>query len=188
MRPRFKILFRINLQDEIVFVSEQWNQLVQESGSYELLPENILGGSLWNLIDGETTKTLYLIILRRVRGGGFTIRFRFRCDVLGGRKLMQMKVTRLTNGEIQFETRRLDADEELLLPRSEKAFEPEARTVEEIIVICSWCNKIKIDDGDWQEIEESIKKLSLFEQEVLPQASHGMCDDCYQSVSEKFKK
>ena len=60
--------------------------------------------------------------------------------------------------------------------------------MDEIIIICSWCNKIKVDEGDWQEIEEFLRAYGLFDLEILPQPSHGMCDSCYKTVSEKFQK
>lgn len=60
--------------------------------------------------------------------------------------------------------------------------------MDEVIIICSWCNKIRVDEGDWQEVEELLKSLGLFDLELLPQPSHGMCDDCYEVISEKFKR
>ena len=56
----------------------------------------------------------------------------------------------------------------------------------ELIIICSWCNRIQVDKGDWQEIEEFLKNSALPDAELLPQPSHGMCNSCYKIVSKKF--
>jgi len=58
----------------------------------------------------------------------------------------------------------------------------------DLLVICSWCNKIRTENGEWQEVKETIKSLGLFELDALPTISHGMCDSCYQMVWLKLEK
>lgn len=63
----------------------------------------------------------------------------------------------------------------------------DARRGDSVLLICSWCKKIDIRDGNWQEIEDAVKNLKLFESGNLPQLSHGRCLSCYQSISEKYQ-
>jgi len=54
-------------------------------------------------------------------------------------------------------------------------FKNNAPRTEKLLIICSWCNKIETGNGQWEEVEEAVKTLGLFELETLPMISHGMC-------------
>ena len=41
--------------------------------------------------------------------------------------------------------------------------------MENVIVQCAWCKKVRADDG-WTEVAEEMLKLS--------QISHGICENC----------
>lgn len=58
----------------------------------------------------------------------------------------------------------------------------------EMLVICSWCNRINIEKEDWQEMEKAVVSLKLFNNTKHPQFSHGMCSDCYLSMSAKLSE
>lgn len=48
--------------------------------------------------------------------------------------------------------------------------------------ICSWCKKMDAE-GEWCELDEAARRLSLFERGDLPLLSHGMCPDCHASIT-----
>jgi hypothetical protein len=48
----------------------------------------------------------------------------------------------------------------------------EIKTLRGILPICSYCNKIRDDDGQWNRIESYIAKYSE------AQFSHGICQEC----------
>ena len=43
-----------------------------------------------------------------------------------------------------------------------------------VLPICSFCNQIRDDEGDWQQVED------YFEQKTEALFSHGVCPDCVQ--------
>jgi K+-sensing histidine kinase KdpD len=53
-----------------------------------------------------------------------------------------------------------------------RQLEKEVQTLEGILPICSFCKKIRNQDGNWESIESYIKKNSEAE------FSHGVCPDC----------
>ena len=52
-----------------------------------------------------------------------------------------------------------------------------------MFIICSWCNRVRIEKEEWQEIDEDMKRLELFEKQLDSGLSHGMCPDCYLEMS-----
>lgn len=176
------VMYRINRQDEIVFVNDEWLRFSFENGAGKFQSENVLNKSLWNFIADDLTRELYKVVLRRVRNGA-TISFSFRCDAADFRLLLEMTVTNLPNGEVQFETKPLWRHEREPQPLLETGA---ALSGEEFLRICGWCQRVDVGVSDWREIEIAMTKLKLFEQDSLPQLTHGICNSCYETMTEKL--
>jgi response regulator RpfG family c-di-GMP phosphodiesterase len=58
----------------------------------------------------------------------------------------------------------------------------EIKTLTGILPICSYCKKIRSDEGYWQQVEEYISKHSS------AMFSHGLCPECYQKELETVRK
>lgn len=69
---------------------------------------------------------------------------------------------------------------------SQTSFNQNAKQPEEWVVVCGWCKKIDIDQGNWKEIEEAVIELDLFKKGKSPQITHGICDDCFLKMSEEI--
>jgi hypothetical protein len=54
------------------------------------------------------------------------------------------------------------------------------RILRGIIVCCSYCNKVRVEHRDWQEMEHYVS------QKTLATFSHGVCPDCYGNVREEM--
>ncbi|MET0754206.1 MAG: hypothetical protein ABWZ66_12570 [Pyrinomonadaceae bacterium] len=178
-----QILYLINNEDEVIFANNEWLEFVSDKDGDDITPENQPRQSLWDLINDNTTEDFYRMLLKQVRAG-YSVKFKVRCGAPRRQTLMRMTVSLQQNGDVQFGARAVWTDE----LRPQNFLNGSISHMDEVIIICSWCNKIKVDEGDWQEIEEFQKNLGLFDLEILPQPSHGMCDDCYKVVSEKFQK
>lgn len=178
-----QILYLINNEDEVIFANNAWLEFVSDKDGDDISPENQLRQSLWDLINDDTTEDFYRMLLKQVRAG-YSVKFKVRCGASKRQRLMRMTVSLQQNGDVQFGARTIWTDE----LRPQNFLNGSISHMDEVIIICSWCNKIKVDEGDWQEIEEFQENLGLFDLEILPQPSHGMCDDCYKVVSEKFQK
>jgi hypothetical protein len=62
------------------------------------------------------------------------------------------------------------------------------KMLEGLLPICSWCKKIRDDEGkesgtgDWIEIEQYIQQRSKAD------FTHGVCNDCYNKFMDDFHK
>lgn len=182
MNSGSQISYRINGKDEIVFINNEWIKFAFQNGAPELVSNNVLRHSIWDFICHDTTIHLYRMILRQVRAG-HNIKFNLRCDSPALRRVLEMTVSLRKNGDVQFITKTVRTEER----PPPNILSENTSDMDEVIIICSWCNKIRADEGDWQEIEEFLQTFGVLDFKALPQPSHGMCDDCYKIVSEKFQ-
>lgn len=73
--------------------------------------------------------------------------------------------------------RHLTKNQEKLITELNQALK-EVKTLRGILPICSYCKKIRDDNGNWQEIESYISSKSDTD------FSHGICDECYPKIDE----
>ena len=79
--------------------------------------------------------------------------------------------------EIALYRRETEASLESLNQKLQTALD-EVKTLSGLLPICSWCKKIRDDDGYWQQIEKYIRAQSDAE------FTHSICPDCYNRVAE----
>lgn len=169
-----EVRYRVNEQDEIVFVSDAWARFAAANrGDQSLAPPRVLGHPLWDFISDPTTRHLYRDILARVRRG-VPVRFTFRCDSPDCRRHMEMEVLAGPGDTIEFRSRTVA--EELRPPQP--LFERDRPHSERFVRVCSWCKKVDVG-GQWVEVEEAVGHLGLFHEPLLPQLTHGICDACH---------
>ena len=125
---------------------------------------------------------LYEKLINRSRQQQKAIRFPFRCDAPDRRRFMEMEIYPLDKNATGFKSCivREEMREPVLL------LDIESDKSDEILVICSWCKKVKIDESNWAEAERAIEALELFNVPLLPQLSHGMCSSCYENMQSEF--
>ena len=56
------------------------------------------------------------------------------------------------------------------------------RMVQGLLTICSYCKKIRIDDADWQRVEEYIGTRSKID------FTHSVCPECFERVKLEIEK
>jgi len=103
MEETAKISYRIDAQDHIVFVNDEWSNFALANNGAHLVKESVLHTSLWRFITDLTTEYLYRQILRRVRTG-IEMRFTLRCDAPETKRLLEMLITPMAGGEVRFTT------------------------------------------------------------------------------------
>lgn len=187
MKKQSVISYQINDGDEIVFVSDSWDEFARANDSAHLVSQNVLGKSIWNFISDAATEQLYREIIKRARGGQ-TIEFYFRCDAPDVCRFLKMIIKGAEKGGgAAFETRTLR--EWKRQPQKLLQAGADERRAREILRICGWCKKIDVGKNDWQEVEKAVVILGLFDDGgALPRLSHGMCAGCYESVSAKLQR
>ena len=179
-----RILYRINNQDEIVFVSENWDCFALNNDAPHLTSKDVTGKSLWSFVTDVTTEQLYREIIRKARTGQ-TMRFNFRCDSPELCRAMEMIITVSVEGDVQFETQTLGIEER----PSQMILKSGLPRGKHMLSICGWCKKILTGENVWEEIEKAVSYLRLFEDKSrLPQLTHGICIACFQEMSAKLQE
>jgi hypothetical protein len=167
-----EIRYRLNDQDEIVFVNEAWDAFASANSGEHLTATHVLGRRLWEFIADVTTRLLYRDILARVRGDR-PVRFVFRCDSPDCRRLLETEISRGQDGLAEFRVWALSEDKRQPQP----LLDPDRPRSEEILQVCGWCKKVDVC-GRWVEVEEAVSLLGLFERPLLPNVTHGICEVC----------
>jgi hypothetical protein len=170
---------RVDKNNIIVAVSDNWKSFAQDNlGARTLFPENIIGSSLWDHIRDLETRYLYEMILQKVREHNRPVAFSFRCDAPDKRRFLKLSVIPMKDGTVEFISQIIKTESrkpvELLRSDLERS--------DEKIRICSMCKKIAISETEWKEIESAIQELKLFEKDMLPQFTHGVCKSCFEAA------
>jgi hypothetical protein len=174
------VCYHINDRDEIVSVNPEWDRFALANGGASVTADRVLGRRLWDFIADYTTRDLYRQILIRVRAGR-PIRFTFRCDAPALRRVLEMDASQPGDGTVKFLTRTLLEESRPAVPLSDWA-ETETRS-EDKLLVCGWCRKVAVG-GSWEEVENAVAELRLFEQVPMPRTTHGICEACYERVKQ----
>lgn len=174
MDSQSSIIYRIDSQDEIVFVNDKWSEVVLARNNLDLLEQNVLGRTIWDFISDYITRDLYKEMVKIVRFGK-PVRFNFRCDSPSTRRLMEMSITLHADEQVQFESRIIRAERRPF----QRLLSVSTFRSDEMLNLCGWCNKVNIEEDVWTEVEDAVTVLRLFENDKLPDISHGICEDCY---------
>lgn len=176
------IVYRINPEHKIVFVNEYWYQFASENNAPELTAASVLDQSLWSFLRHGDSRDIYTEILKKFHPNKNVV-FRFRCDSPDYKRLLEMNISADDNGEIQFETRILQIEK----LRKENFVDSEFGRTSEMLRVCSWCKRFDVGQENWEEIEKAVNSLGFFENNGLPQLTHGMCQSCYEQVRRQFE-
>ena len=169
----------VDKNDFILSVSENWRSFSEENfGAETCSPENAVGSSLWDHIRDPETKHVYEIIIQKVRRYKRQATFSFRCDSPAERRFLELSVIPMKDGTIEFESRIIRTE----LRKPVELLKTDIKRSDNFIKICSMCKKIAISEMQWEEVEIAIQKLKLFDKDVLPQFTHGVCRSCYDAT------
>ncbi len=150
------ISYRITSRDEIIFINDEWFQFALANNGSSLTRENVLYRSLCDFISDDKVKYLYQEILRRVNAG-HSLKFNLRCDAPDIRRLIEMEITPQKDGEVQFDSRTIWIQSRM----PAIIFKNNTPPTDNLLIVCSWCNKIETEDGNWQEVEQAIGRQKM---------------------------
>jgi hypothetical protein len=83
----------------------------------------------------------------------------------------------LAFGVHRWRLRRHLVGERILQERIQDAL-AEIKTLSGLLPICSWCKRIRDDDGQWNQLEAFVKDRTEAE------FTHGICPECTQRVNQ----
>ena len=178
-----KFIYRVDASDRIIYVNDAWLAFAKENQAKSLTSEVVISRSIWDFICDADTSHLYHVIFGRIRSTKCKIKIPFRCDSPTCRRHMMLKISDQGNGVLQFVGRVIREEPRVYM----RVLDAMATRSQHFIKMCSWCKKISIGNDDWAEIEEAVSILKPFSHADLPLVTHGMCSDCYKTVTKKIK-
>lgn len=156
------------------------------SNDWHYPESSVIGRNLFDFIEGIEVKHIYKILFEFVRQGKKIGPIPFRCDAPYARRFLELYLSPYPSpeGSIEVVTRllRIERREPVV------ALMPNVPRSPEIMVMCSMCKKIKLKDGLWEEIENGLRELGIFESDKPPRISHGLCEDCFNNVMSHLER
>ncbi|MDZ7685643.1 MAG: hypothetical protein U5O39_12050 [Gammaproteobacteria bacterium] len=164
-------------ENSLTAVDDDWITFAETNAAPALTRQAIFGRSIFDFIADSESRQLYSAIFDKVRHTGEESVIPFRCDSPDTRRFMELCVKREPGDHVTLESVMIREEHR---PVAE-LLNTDRPASDELVLMCSWCKRIDVD-GTWMEIEDAMRELDLFSQEVLPQLSHGICDDCQDNL------
>lgn len=175
MKP--EIYYIIDAEDRLTRLGGGWEGFAEENGGRALTERRVTGRPLWDFISGSSATQVYRDVVAKVRSGRLA-EFTFRCDGPSCRRLMEMRIRALSGGEVEFRTRTLSEKARRLEP----LLDGDRERSDEVLHVCSWCNRIQVEAEVWEEVEVAVARLGVMECDRMPMLSHGICRHCSEKV------
>lgn len=182
MQPdRTEVVYRIDRDDVLILFNDEWNRFAEENGGLDLIGEKVCRRSLWDFIGDLETRHIHETLLAKVRSSGDIFNLPFRCDSPGLRRFMEMNISPVGNGWIEYRCRIVKTEVRDPVP----LIAGDGKRGAPFLRMCSWCKKVDAGSGSWLEVEDAVKVLRIFLEEHIPQISHTMCDSCMISLTDE---
>lgn len=153
-------------------------------GSEPPASDAAVGRSLWDFVRDATVVDIYQRMIR-IALGGKPIRFRYRCDAPEWRRLYEMAITRTDSGLVQFATHLVREEPRPPVLLLDRRHGPRS---EQMVRLCSWCERAHTADEQWVPIEEAVEILGVMQKEAMPEITHGICPRCAARVRRQLER
>ena len=165
--------YRLDADDNIVFVCPDWLRFAAENAAPELTEATVIGQPIWRYLDGVDCQEVFRALGASVRDTGTKAMYRFRCDSPNVIRRMEMQISALPQGELEFCSALLSEEAQPYC----SLLEPKADRSETLILVCAWCKQVKVRD-EWIEMGKAMRALEPFDRPGIPQITHGICPRC----------
>jgi hypothetical protein len=169
--------YEVDAELTIVAVDAAWSEFARKNEARELLPPRPLGRPLLSYVADRSTAHLYQQLFERVRLTGDPLRVPFRCDAPGLRRFLELRVAPRAGGGFHLASALLRAERRSPVPLLDR-LRPRG---EDHLLMCSWCKRVAVAER-WAEVEVAVAALRLFEKELMPEITHGICPGCRNDI------
>lgn len=175
--------YELDAELRVRAVDPAWSEFAQANQAPELaVSPGPLGQPIFHYIQDATTVHLYQQLFERVLRTGHPVVFPFRCDSPELRRFLEMEIRPGPSSGLQLHTRVLRLEPRVpgtLLDRAVRRGGSPLR-------MCSWCKAVDVG-GRWCEVEQAVVVLRLFERELPPPITHGVCPPCQRRMEALLK-
>lgn len=166
--------YEIDAENRITFVSPAWVEFARANDAPGLIPDRVIGSSLFDFMTHETTRHIYSMLLDRARKELKPVTVHFRCDGPDVRRFMQLEILARADGSVRLAGRLLRSEPRDVVP----LLDINCRRNADMLTICSWCKRARMKSR-WVELERAVEELELFDTDgAMPRLTHGICADC----------
>lgn len=160
------VIYQLDGQNTIVAINDDWIEFAMANGGESLVPENVIGKSIFQYICGEPTQMYFRVIAAHARLTRQTVSHRYRCDGEDVKRFMEMTITPLDNSALEVKHTIL-AEE----PKPLVKFVYASTNASRFIKRCSICNRVNLNE---QWCEDSALNAPQDQVAVV----YGVCEDC----------
>jgi hypothetical protein len=170
--------YELDGEDRIRSVNEPWCAFARANEAEHLI-DAVVGTSIWDWIEGMEVRHLYQLLFSRVRRHRPIPRLPFRCDSPGVRRFMELDLSVLPDDGLLCKAQ---------LKRTERRppvslLDSSTGRSQALVIVCSWCKRVRVNRGLWLEVEQAVSALGLLESEP-PGITHTICTDCESQFDE----
>lgn len=173
------LAYVLDAEARILEIEGEWDEFARVNGAPELEAQRVVGQPLPAFVAGQEMKELTRLLIERARALQ-RLAIDFRCDSPGERRYLRMDLESIPRDRVRCATTVVRTEPRTALRLIDRCVLRNG----EVLVICSWCNKVQLPAGAWAEVEHAVELLYLFEEGPMPQLSHGICPPCRQRLTE----
>lgn len=175
-------VYIIDAQDRIVFVNPAWSQFVASArGDGPGLPD-VFGRPVWDRVPGGVVRQLWKLLYDRVRGAGGSVFVPMRVDRADERRLVDIELQLLGDGSIRHVHELVWREARAAVALLDPSYPRDDRS----LLSCTWCRRIQVRLGAWEEIEDAQQTLAIPADSTLPRLQPSACNTCKQSLLKTF--
>ena len=173
--------YDIDAEDRIVAASESWDAFALDNEGAHLVFAKVKGDLIWDHITDVDTADLYRRIFETARRGR-QVQFFLRCDSPSVRRMLSVNVAPNEGGDLRISTLQFRADKRE--PQDLSSSAAEAKGID--LPVCSWCEKVSIEDNDWRELEGAAEILAEKGVHGECRLSYSVCPACRQQIERQI--
>jgi hypothetical protein len=159
-------VIRVNRRDEIVFVNDEWLDLLRETtGATDVAAAGVRGRPFADFAPDPGAAVIFRFVLRRVRKTQQPMQVPFRIEASAHRWHLDMQVLPLAEGEVECRYRTLLVE----VPGPD------------LLTMCAWCQRVQFPEGRWARRQTLAENLDFFLGDA-PRVTHGICPSCAAAV------
>ena len=168
--------YTVDEQDRIVELGGQWDAMQTPGGQRMDARKAVVGQPLWGFILNEGLKSLYKLLMTRVRKTGRVVTFPYRCDTPEMRRLARLQLQPVDSGRVRFVSDILETEARLAPLTLEYA--PHCQP---LIRSCSICSHLQYGE-EWLPAEIVAEQHLGVMSENSFRVAHAVCDPCLKAV------
>jgi hypothetical protein len=175
-------IYSIDSSDRLIFVNPAWLRFQQGDDPVPRQAGEFVGRSLWDVLPGQQVRQIWQILFERVRCARAPVFVPLRADTARERRLIDVQLQPGPDGAIEHtcepvwnERREPVAVLDAHRPRDDRSLR-----------CCSWCMRVQISMGLWQEVEDAERVLGIGPTGTVPVLEPSVCVTCKQGLLKTF--